>query len=69
MLKLSKWVIYNKIRQCLIGIPSDFLLLRACEINNAVNDAVNWMWDFRANETTWKSVIVIGNQWEGWKVC
>ena len=36
MLKLSKQVIYNKIEQCLIGIPSDFCHQEACEINNAV---------------------------------
>ena len=26
MLQLSKQVIYNKIKQCLIGIPSDFIV-------------------------------------------
>ena len=36
MLKLSKQVIYNKIKQYLIGIPSDFHHWEACEINNAV---------------------------------
>ena len=36
MLKLSKQVIYNRIEQCLIGIPSDFHCWEACEINNAV---------------------------------
>ena len=36
MLKLSKQVIYNKIEQSLISIPSDFCRQEACEINNAV---------------------------------
>ena len=36
MLQLSKQVIYNKIEQCLISIPSDFHHREACEINNAV---------------------------------
>ena len=35
MLELSKQIIYNKIKQCLIGIPSDFCCWEACEINNA----------------------------------
>ena len=43
MLRLSEQVIYNKIEQCLIGILSDFHCQEAYEINNAVNDAVNWI--------------------------
>ena len=36
MLELSKQIIYNKIEQCLIGMPSDVCRQKACEINNAV---------------------------------
>ena len=54
MLKLSKQVIYNKIEQCLVSIPSDI----CCRGAYAVNDVVNWMWDFRANENSGKSVVV-----------
>ena len=36
MLRLSEQVVYNKIEQCLISIPSDFYHQEACKINNAV---------------------------------
>ena len=59
MLKLSKQVTYNKIEQCLISIPSDICCQGAYEINNAVNDAVNWMQNFWTNENAEKQVAEI----------
>ena len=59
MLKLSKQVIYNKIGQCSIGVPSDFCCREACEIKNAVNDVVNVMQNFRTNENAEKQVAEI----------
>ena len=59
MLKLNKQVIYNKIKQCLISIPSDICRRGAYEINNAVNDVVNWMWNFQTNENAGKQVTEI----------
>ena len=59
MLKLSKQVIYNKIEQCLVSIPSDICCWEAYEINNAVIDAVNWMWNFWTNENAEKQVVEI----------
>ena len=59
MLKLSKQVVYNKIKQCLISILSDFCHQEACEINNAVNDVVNVMQNFWTNENAEKQVTEI----------
>ena len=70
MLKLSKQVIYNKIKQCLVSIPSDICRQEAYEINNAVIDAVNWMQNFWTNENAGKKrLLKSGNQWDGREVC
>ena len=59
MLKLSKQVIYNKIEQCLISILSDICHWGAYDINNAVNDVINWMQNFWTNENAGKQVVEI----------
>ena len=59
MLKLSKQVIYNKIKQCLVSILSDICCQEAYEINNAVIDVVNWMQNFWTNENAEKQVVEI----------
>ena len=60
MLRLSEQVIYNKIEQCLVGIPSDFHHQEACEVNNAVKfNVVNGMQNLRANENR---SLKLGNQ-------
>ena len=59
MSKLSKQVIYNKIEQGLISIPSDICHQGAYEIKNAVIDVVNWMWNFWTNENAEKQVVEI----------
>ena len=37
MLEQSNYINYNKIKQCLIGLPSDYYQQEACEINKCKN--------------------------------